>query len=61
MLNEALMVFAWGRICEDDLTLEITKSMLKNQINSTFFNFRVFLPVYPPLKKYFLEDNAYEN
>jgi hypothetical protein len=35
--------------------------MLKNEINPKFFNFRVLLPVYPPLKKYLLEDNAYEN
>jgi hypothetical protein len=35
--------------------------MLKNEINPKFFNFKVLMPVYPPLKKYFLDDNAYKN
>ena len=61
MLKEALIILAWAQISEEDLTKEITKSMLKNEINPKFFNFRVLLPVYPPLKKYLLEDNAYEN
>ena len=61
MLNEGLMRGYWTKINQEDISKEITKSLLKNEINTKFFNFRVLLPVYTPLKKYLLDDNAYED
>ena len=60
MLTDGLMFLAWAEINEDQLTLEISKTMLKNEINPKFFTFKVLLPVYPPMRKYLMDDRAYE-
>ena len=58
LLNENIMLRAWGRIPPCNVAKEVTKTMLKAEINQDFFTFKTFLPVYPPLKKYLLEDFA---
>ena len=60
MLTDGLMFLAWAEINEDQLTLEISKTMLKSEINPKFFTFKVLLPVYPPMRKYLMDDRAYE-
>lgn len=37
----------------------MTKSLLANEVFQDFFTFKVFLPLYPPMRKRLLEDDAY--
>ena len=50
-LNEALLLSAWIFVSEEGLTTEITKALLKNEVYQDFFTFKVFLPVYPPMRE----------
>ena len=61
LINENLMLRAWAQISAKNVEKEVTKSMLKNEVCSDYFTFKVLLPIYPPIKKYFLDEKAYDN
>lgn len=41
------------------MTNEVTKSLLANEVFQDYFTFKVFLPVYPPMRDRLLKDDAY--
>lgn len=55
------MLNAWAKISEKDCLFEIEKSMIKNEIDKEHFTFICFLPVFPPMIKYLLDENAYDD
>ena len=58
-VSEGFMLTAWTIINEENLTKEITKSLLSNEVFQDFFDLKVFLPIYPPMRKRLQDDNAY--
>jgi hypothetical protein len=59
-LRENLMLRAWTIIDEKHLTEEVTRFLLSNEVFQDFFTFKVFLPIYLPLRNRLLKDNAYK-
>jgi hypothetical protein len=58
-LKEALLVEAWIVVAEADLSNEIGKALLKNDVYQDYFNFKVILPIYPPMRERFLNEAYY--
>ena len=52
---------AWANIGPEIIDIEIKKSVLKNEICTDFFTFKVFNPIYPPMLDYLTRDEARQN
>ena len=46
-LDEGLSFRSWAEISEENITKELTRALLKNDVYQDYFKFKVFLPVWP--------------
>jgi hypothetical protein len=47
LLDEGLAFSSWAEISEENITRELTRALLKNDVYQEYFKFKVFLPVWP--------------